>query len=36
MKYTDEQHIEKITNWNIICDIIFDILPEFNEQLKNL
>ncbi len=24
------------TNWNIICDIIFDVLPEFNEQIKNL
>ena len=64
MKYTDEQHIERIisyreahsevpwakisglrhrlvhnyedTNWNIISDIIFNILPEFQKQLREI
>ena len=29
-------HDYEYTNWNIVCDIIFDILPEFRKQLKSL
>ena len=39
MKYTDEQRISKITEYtdrNIVCDIIFDVLPEFRKQLECL
>ena len=41
MKYSDEMRIEKIieytdkllTNWNIICEVLFEDLPKFQEQL---
>jgi len=29
-------HDYENTSWNIICDIIFDVLPKFQQQLKNL
>ena len=29
-------HDYEDTNWNIICDIIFDVLPEFQKQLDEL
>ena len=29
-------HDYEDTNWNIVCDIIFDILPEFRKQLESL
>ncbi|MBP8968223.1 MAG: DUF86 domain-containing protein [Lachnospiraceae bacterium] len=24
------------TNWTIICDIVFDVVPQFREQLNNI
>ena len=29
-------HDYEDTNWSIICDIIFDVLPEFQKQLDEL
>ena len=29
-------HDYEDTNWSIICDIIFEVLPEFQKQLKEL
>ena len=29
-------HNYEDTNWSIICDIIFDVLPEFYDQVKKL
>ena len=29
-------HDYEDTNWTIICDIIFDVLPEFKRQLESL
>ena len=29
-------HDYEDTNWSIICDIIFDVLPEFQKQLGEL
>ena len=26
-------HDYESTNWNIICDIVFDVIPEFKKQL---
>ena len=39
MKYTDHDrlvHDYEGTNWNIICDVVFDELPGFIEQIKAL
>lgn len=29
-------HDYEDTNWTIICDIVFDVLPEFKKQLESL
>lgn len=29
-------HDYEDTNWSIICDIVFDVLPEFREQLNEI
>ena len=28
-------HDYENTNWTIICDIVFDVIPEFKKQLEN-
>ena len=39
MKYTDNDrlvHDYEGTNWNIICDVVFDELPVFLHQVEQL
>ena len=39
MKYTDQDrlvHDYEGTNWNVICDVIFEDLPVFLNQIDNI